>query len=56
MSLKKINEKQPESFKFSSENMELVNNILKKYPENKKRSAVMPLLYLAQSQNDNWIP
>jgi len=31
-----------------------VNEILKKYPS--ERSAIMPLLYLAQEQNDNWIP
>jgi len=36
--------------------LELANGILKKYPEEKKKSAVMPLLYLAQNQNDNWIP
>ena len=34
----------------------MANKILKKYPKNKKKSAVMPLLYLAQNQNDNWIP
>ncbi len=33
-----------------------VEEILKKYPEKNKKSAVMPLLYLAQRQNDNWIP
>ncbi len=43
-------------FKFSDENMIKVHEILKKYPKGKERSAVMPLLYLAQEQNDNWIP
>ncbi len=56
MSLKKIHDNQPDKFEFTSKNMELVKNILKKYPENRKKSAVMPLLYLAQSQNENWIP
>ena len=56
MSFKKIHDNQPEKFEFTSKNMELVKNILKKYPENRKKSAVMPLLYLAQSQNENWIP
>ena len=26
------------------------------YPKERKKSAVMPLLYLAQKQNNNWIP
>ena len=56
MSLKKVHDKQPEKFEFTKENLELANNILKKYPKDKKKSAVMPLLYLAQNQNDNWIP
>ena len=56
MSLKKVHDKQPEKFEFTKENLELAHNILKKYPEGRKKSAVMPLLYLAQNQNHNWIP
>ena len=56
MSLKKIHDIQPDSFEFSKANSEIANGILKKYPEERKKSAVMPLLYLAQNQNDNWIP
>ena len=56
MSLKKIHDVQPETFEFSKENLEAANNILKKYPKSRKKSAVMPLLYLAQRQNENWIP
>ena len=56
MSSKKVHDKQPENFEFTKENLDLANNILKKYPHDKKKSAVMPLLYIAQSQNDNWIP
>ena len=56
MSLKKVHEDQPKDFKFNSENLKKVDEILKKYPEKNKKSAVMPLLYLAQRQNDNWIP
>ena len=56
MSVKKVHENQPKEFKFSGENMRKVEQILKKYPEKNKKSAVMPLLYLAQRQNDNWIP
>ena len=56
MSLKKIYEKQPNDFKFTDKNLKKMEEILKMYPEKNKKSAVMPLLYLAQSQNGNWIP
>ena len=56
MSLKKIHDTQPESFEFSKPNLEIAKSIIKKYPDNRKKSAVMPLLYLAQRQNENWIP
>ena len=56
MSLKKIHDQQPDTFEFSKNNYEIANDILKKYPQERKKSAVMPLLYLAQRQNENWIP
>ena len=56
MSLKKIHDLQPDSFELSKANLEIAEGILKKYPEGRKKSAVMPLLYLTQRQNDNWIP
>ena len=56
MSIKKIYKIQPETFEFSQENLKLVNLELSKYPKNKKASAVIALLYLAQRQNHNWLP
>jgi|TARA_B110000914_G_C15321402_1_gene380388 NADH-quinone oxidoreductase E subunit len=56
MSVKKIHDDQPKFFLFSDENLKKVSEILKRYPEKNKKSAVMPLLYLAQKQNENWIP
>jgi len=56
MSGKYIAKNQPSSFIFSKENKEKINDIFKKYPDTKKKSAIMPLLYLAQQQNNNWIP
>jgi len=56
MSVKKVHDNQPKEFKFSDENLKKVEEILKRYPKKNKKSAVMPLLYLAQRQNDNWIP
>jgi len=56
MSIKKISETQPESFEFSQVNLQEAGNIIKKYPKNRKASAVLALLYLVQKQHDNWIP
>tara|TARA_B100001996_G_scaffold234570_1_gene181089 strand:- start:646 stop:1248 length:603 start_codon:yes stop_codon:yes gene_type:complete len=56
MSLKKVHDKQPEKFEFTEANLKFAKKILEKYPENQKKSAVMPLLQLAQIQNNNWIP
>ena len=56
MSFKSISKFQPKFFEFSKENLELANTEIKKYPEKRKASAVMALLYIAQKQNDNWIP
>jgi NADH-quinone oxidoreductase subunit E len=56
MTLKKISKNQPENFEFTKESLEEAKNIIKKYPEDKQQSAVMSLLYIAQKQNNNWIP
>ena len=56
MSLKNVHDNQPKEFKFSDENLKKAEEILKKYPNKNKKSAVMPFLYLAQKQNSNWIP
>jgi len=47
---------QPESFEFSAENIERAQKFIAKYPEGRQQSAVMPLLDLAQRQNDDWLP
>jgi NADH-quinone oxidoreductase subunit E len=47
---------QPASFAFSSENAEKAKAVIAKYPEGRQASAVMPLLDLAQRQNDGWLP
>ena len=53
---KLIAENQPESFAFTKESEAQIKTILAKYPKDRKASAVMPLLDLAQRQHDNWIP
>lgn len=47
---------QPDSFTFTVENLEKVRQIIAKYPPRRQASAVMPLLDLAQRQNQNWLP
>ena len=56
MSLKKISKDQPDSFEFNSKSLEAAKKIISNYPTGKQQSAVMALLYIAQRQNDNWIP
>ena len=56
MSLKKISKDQPDSFKFNSKSLEAAKKIISNYPSGKQQSAVMALLYIAQRQNNNWIP
>ena len=36
--------------------MEVAKKIISQYPSGKQQSAVMALLYIAQKQNNNWIP
>ncbi|MFT5703990.1 MAG: NADH-quinone oxidoreductase E subunit [Rickettsiales bacterium] len=43
------------TFTFTQENQIKVKEIISKYPADRQKSAVMPLLDLAQRQNDNFI-
>ncbi len=56
MSMKKISKEQPNTFEFNKKNLETAKKVISNYPEDRQQSAVMSLLYLAQRQNDNWIP
>tara|TARA_Y100001935_G_C17156052_1_gene432859 strand:+ start:207 stop:815 length:609 start_codon:yes stop_codon:yes gene_type:complete len=56
MSIKKISKNQPDTFEFNSKNLLEAEKIISNYPKGKQKSAVMALLYIAQRQNDNWIP
>lgn len=42
-------------FTFNETNLGLLDGILAKYPKDRKRSAILPLLDLAQRQNNGWI-
>jgi len=56
MAVKKISKIQPDYFEFDKKNKDAAEKIIQNYPSGKKQSAVMALLYLAQKQNENWIP
>ena len=44
-----------EIFKWSKESFQRASEIIKKYPDSKQQSAVIPLLDLAQRQNLGWL-
>lgn len=56
MAKKKEIVEQKASFEFTKENLKKAKEYIAKYPEGRQRSALMPLLWLAQKQNDNWLP
>ena len=56
MSIRRPSKEQPETFEFNPTSLEAAKSIIAKYPMDKKQSAVMALLYIAQKQNNNWIP
>lgn len=47
---------QPDAFAFTEANLAAAQAIIAKYPAGRQQSAVMPLLALAQKQNQNWLP
>jgi NADH-quinone oxidoreductase E subunit len=47
---------QPASFEFTPENLVEAKRIIAKYPAGREASAVLPLLYVAQGQHQNWVP
>ncbi|WP_375326906.1 NADH-quinone oxidoreductase subunit NuoE [Candidatus Tisiphia endosymbiont of Nemotelus uliginosus] len=47
---------QPINFSFNEENLKKAQNIIKKYPDTKQKSAILPLLDLAQRQMNGWLP
>ncbi|MEI8394622.1 MAG: NADH-quinone oxidoreductase subunit NuoE [Rhodospirillaceae bacterium] len=47
---------QPESFAFTPENRATADKIIARYPAERRQSAVIPLLHIAQRQHENWLP
>lgn len=40
---------------FSPETLQLVNRIIARYPEGRQKSALLPVLHLAQAEFDGWL-
>jgi NADH-quinone oxidoreductase subunit E len=56
MSVRRLAAEQPESFAFTPENLEWAKAQIKKYPEGRQASAVLPILWRAQEQMGGWLP
>ncbi|MGE3876231.1 MAG: NADH-quinone oxidoreductase subunit NuoE [Parvibaculaceae bacterium] len=55
MSVRRLDPVQPESFAFTPANLVWAREAIRKYPEGKQASAVIPLLWRAQEQNEGWV-
>jgi NADH-quinone oxidoreductase subunit E len=56
MTVRRLAEAQPESFAFTPENEARCAKEIAKYPQGREASAVIALLWLAQKQNNGWLP
>jgi len=56
MSVRRLAQKQPPSFAFASENLAWAKAQVEKYPEGRQQSAVIAVLWRAQTQCGGWLP
>ena len=56
MSVRRLAEKQPDSFEFTPESQAWLAAQIAKYPPGRQASAVIPALWQAQKQHDYWLP
>jgi len=54
MAVRRLAEKQPKDFAFTTQNLEWAKRQIAKYPEGRQASAVIPLLWRAQEQ-EGWL-
>jgi len=40
---------------FNSETLDLVSTIIKRYPKGRQKSALLPVLHIAQAENNGWL-
>jgi len=56
LAVRRLAEKQPQSFAFTAENLAWAKAQIAKYPEGRQASAVIPILWRAQEQVGGWLP
>ena len=56
MSVRRLAEGQPETFAFTPENKTWCETQIAKYPEGRQASAILSLMWRAQTQHDYWLP
>jgi NADH-quinone oxidoreductase subunit E len=56
MSVRRLDPNQPKDFEFTPENLAWAKSQIAKYPEGRQQAAVIPLLWRAQEQHDQWLP
>lgn len=55
MAIRRLAAEQPESFEFTEKNLAWARKLIDRYPAGRQASAVIPLLWRAQEQNDGWV-
>lgn len=50
-----MTEQKTDTVQFSKDALALVNKIIARYPEGKHKSALLPILHVAQSEFDGWL-
>jgi NADH-quinone oxidoreductase subunit E len=50
-----MSEQNIKPIQFSAETMDLVQRIIKRYPEGRQKSALLPVLHIAQAEFDGWL-
>lgn len=43
------------NIEFSRETLDLIDRIIKRYPEGRQKSAILPVLHIAQAENNGWL-
>jgi len=56
MSARRLAVAQPESFELSKDGARKLNNLVKKFPEGRQRSALIPALWIVQKEAGGWLP
>ncbi|GAB4539971.1 MAG: NADH-quinone oxidoreductase subunit E [Roseibium sp.] len=55
MAVRRLAAEQPESFEFTEKNLAWAKKLIDRYPAGRQASAVIPLLWRAQEQNEGWV-